>query len=110
MYPQGLTNFALFASNAEQVNICFCTEEDLFRGSVSHEVELDPLINQTGDVWHIAFESLDPSLLYTYRVFGSKEDGSATTAGLRYAPVRNHEHIKTDMKYICFAYDVISEE
>ena len=90
-----MTNFALFASNAERVNICFCKEEDLFRGSVSNEVELDPLINQTGDVWHIAFQSLDSDLLYTYRVFGSKEDGSAASAGLRYAPVRCYEQKAT---------------
>lgn len=95
-----MTNFALFASNAERVNICFCTEEDLLRGSVSHEVELDPLINQTGDVWHIAFQSLDSNLLYTYRVFGSKEDGSASAAGLRYAPVRCSEHKLIETKHI----------
>jgi glycogen operon protein len=34
------------------------------------EIELDPRINKTGDVWHIFVHDLPPDLLYGYRVDG----------------------------------------
>ena len=61
---QGATNFALFSANAGSVALCLFTETDLRAGRVTHEVPLDPLLNRTGDVWHIALPDLDPSLLY----------------------------------------------
>lgn len=61
---QGATNFALFSANAGSVALCLFTEADLRAGRATHEVLLDPLLNRTGDVWHIALPDLDPSLLY----------------------------------------------
>ena len=61
---QGATNFALFSSNAGSVALCLFTEADLRAGRTTHEVPLDPLLNRTGDVWHVALPDLDPSLLY----------------------------------------------
>lgn len=61
---QGATNFALFSANAGSVALCLFTEADLRAGRTTHEVPLDPLLNRTGDVWHVALPDLDPSLLY----------------------------------------------
>ena len=71
--PQGATNFALFSSNAWEVWLCLFTEADLREGRVSHEILLDPQENRTGDVWHIGLPSLDPSLLYAYRLDGPSQ-------------------------------------
>ena len=68
VYPpwpaQGATNFALFSANAGSVSLCLFTEADLRAGRVTHEVQLDALLNRTGDVWHVALPDVDPSLLY----------------------------------------------
>ena len=61
---QGATNFALYASNASAVALCLFTEEDLQQGRTSYEIQLDPVLNKTGDTWHIALPSLDSTLLY----------------------------------------------
>jgi isoamylase len=44
---------------------------------VTAEVPLNPIINRTGDVWHILLPALSKDLLYGWRVGGpfSPEDG-----------------------------------
>lgn len=61
---QNATNFALQTAGATSVSLCLFTEQDLQHGKVSLELELHPLHNKTGDVWHIALPGLDGSLLY----------------------------------------------
>lgn len=61
---QGVTNFALFSANARSVALCLFTEADLRAGRTTYDVQLDPALNRTGDVWHIALPELDGSLLY----------------------------------------------
>ena len=46
------------------MSLCLFTEADLQQGRVTHEVQLDPGLNRTGDVWHILLPQLDASLLY----------------------------------------------
>ena len=46
------------------MSVCLFTEADLQKGLVTNEVQLDPLRNRTGDVWHAFIPDLDDSLLY----------------------------------------------
>ena len=62
--PQDAINFAVFSSAATTVTLCLFTEGDLQLGRVTHEVELSPNLNRTGDIWHIMLPRLDTSLLY----------------------------------------------
>ncbi|KAK9843453.1 hypothetical protein WJX81_003335 [Elliptochloris bilobata] len=82
----GTTNFALFSTNARSVVLCLFTEGDLRAGRTTHEVQLDPLLNRTGDVWHVALPDLDSSLLYGYRMGGLHQgrDKGAAAAGQRF--------------------------
>jgi isoamylase len=38
-------------------------------GRPTHEVALDPVLNRSGDTWHIALPQLDAGLLYGARVY-----------------------------------------
>ena len=60
-------NFALFSRNSESVTLVFFESS---KASIYTEIELDPAINRTGDVWHIMVHDLDPNLRYGYRVQG----------------------------------------
>lgn len=80
-YLQGATNFALFSANATGVTLCLFTENDLVNGKVTHQLDLSPKHNRTGDVWHVALPDLDATLMYGYVVKGDKSDGHTRTAG-----------------------------
>lgn len=84
-------NFALFSSNATSVSLCLYTEEDIINGKVSYEITLDEAVHRTGDVWHVAFQDLEASFLYGYRIGGPQNDGSFFRAGLEFSPVRWNE-------------------
>jgi len=84
---QGLTNFAIFSGNATKVSLCLYSEEDLMAGKTTIEIPLDEDTNRTGDVWHIALQQLDSSMLYAYRVYGVEDDRSHLTAGLSFDSV-----------------------
>ncbi|XP_008799133.2 isoamylase 2, chloroplastic [Phoenix dactylifera] len=71
----GAVNFSLFSRNAEGVVLC------LFDGKTrepSLEMDLDPYVNRTGDIWHVSMESMGNFVSYGYRCKGSglwdKED------------------------------------
>ncbi len=60
-------NFAIFSRNAQKISIL------LFKSGIKDkwaEVELDPLVNRTGDVWHILICNLDKNLRYGFRIEG----------------------------------------
>ncbi|KAG1678800.1 hypothetical protein FOA52_012840 [Chlamydomonas sp. UWO 241] len=78
------TNFAVMSSSASGVSLCLFTEADLQAGRVTAEVELNPVANRTGDVWHCALPGLSPDLLYGYRVSGPHQSGYADSPGQRY--------------------------
>lgn len=61
-------NFAVFSSTAVSITLCLFTEEDLQAEKVSAEIPLHPVINCTGDVWHVHLPELDEGLLYAFRV------------------------------------------
>ena len=65
-------NFALFSREATAVSLIFFASGE---GPALAEVELNPEINRTGDIWHILVHDLDPRLRYGYRVNGPWDPG-----------------------------------
>ncbi|KAJ0691771.1 putative isoamylase [Helianthus annuus] len=63
-------NFALFSRNAKSVILC------LFDDSSSEEpvleIDLDPYVNRSGDIWHVSMDNAMNFVSYGYRV---KNDG-----------------------------------
>ncbi|KAF5762923.1 putative isoamylase [Helianthus annuus] len=66
----GSLNFALFSRNAKSVILC------LFDDSSSEEpvieIDLDPYVNRSGDIWHVSMDNAMNFVSYGYRV---KNDG-----------------------------------
>ena len=61
-------NFAIFSRHAERVRLeLFTRPED---EASSRSIELDPVQNRTGDVWHIWIRGISPGQLYAYRMDG----------------------------------------
>jgi glycogen operon protein len=63
----GGVNFAIFSRHARNVTLV------LFREGQTQplaEIPLDPVINKTGDVWHILVKGLPAEVLYGYRMDG----------------------------------------
>jgi glycogen operon protein len=108
-YPLGATiinnrgvNFGLFSRNATGVELVFFNSpEDIVP---SHKFKLDPVINKTGDIWHIYIHNTGHGQLYGYRVYGP------------YKPVEghlfNHNKLLTDpyAKVVAGTYDWEKEE
>ncbi|MGH8277307.1 MAG: glycogen debranching enzyme, partial [Steroidobacteraceae bacterium] len=71
-------NFALFSRHARRVRL------ELFASCLdatpARSLDLDPVRNRTGDVWHVWIKGITPGQLYAYRVDGAYEPG----AGHRY--------------------------
>jgi glycogen operon protein len=66
-------NFALFSRHARRVRLeLFANSRD---ATPAHSIELDPLHNRTGDVWHVWIRGIAPGQLYAYRVDGPYEPG-----------------------------------
>ncbi|HVW69397.1 MAG TPA: glycogen debranching protein GlgX [Steroidobacteraceae bacterium] len=64
----GGVNFALFSHDATRVRLeLFGAAADSIPQRV---IELDPVRNRTGDVWHVWVQGLKPGQLYAYRVDG----------------------------------------
>jgi isoamylase len=64
----GGVNFALFSRDGTRVRLeFFSAAED---SSPSRVVDLDPVHNRTGDIWHVWVRGIRPGQLYAYRVDG----------------------------------------
>ncbi|MEJ0000432.1 MAG: glycogen debranching protein GlgX [Verrucomicrobiota bacterium] len=74
----GGVNFALFSRHATRVRLEFFDRPE--DGRPARVLELDPLRNRTGDVWHIWVQGVRRGQLYAYRVGGDY----APREGLRY--------------------------
>ncbi|KAG1371004.1 isoamylase 2, chloroplastic [Cocos nucifera] len=64
----GAINFSVFSRSAEGVVLC------LFDGRTSEpalEIDLDPYVNRTGDIWHVLVENIGNYAGYGYRCKGS---------------------------------------
>ena len=74
-HPLGATwtgesvNFSVFSRHAERIELCV---HDLDSGAESSR---HPLLNRTGDVWHVELpaDAASPGSLYAYRVHGPFE-------------------------------------
>ena len=65
--PKGV-NFSLYSRDATNVSlVLFNSENDVSPASV---VNLDPVVNRTGDIWHILIEGIGAGALYLYKVDG----------------------------------------
>lgn len=60
-------NFAIAAKEAQQLFLCLFNENNLEKPF--KEIALDPILNKTGDVWHIHVKELAPFTIYGYRLF-----------------------------------------
>lgn len=62
-------NFSVFSRNGTSVII------DIFENPGDSEpcfsYTFDPVVNRTGDIWHVCLEGLQPGALYLYRVDGA---------------------------------------
>ena len=65
--PDGV-NFSIYSKDATKVVLCLFEKED--DKKPAQEIELDPAVNKTGNIWHIFLEGLKPGALYLYRVDG----------------------------------------
>ena len=69
----GGVNFSLFSRHATRVRLeLFDKDTDAIPVKV---VDLDPIRNRTGDVWHVWVEGIRPGQLYGYRVDGPYQPG-----------------------------------
>ena len=64
--PTGV-NFALFSRHAERVHLVLFDSKS---PEPIAEIPIDPQLNKTGDVWHMAVRDLPLDTLYGYRLFG----------------------------------------
>ncbi|KAJ0979635.1 hypothetical protein J5N97_015109 [Dioscorea zingiberensis] len=75
-----LVNFSLFSRSAEGVVLC------LYDGSTNQpalEIDLDPYVNRTGDIWHISMERTKEYVSYGYRCKGSVQLDSGSRFHMR---------------------------
>lgn len=75
-------NFAIHSAAATSISLCLFTQSDMQRGQVTVEIPFHPVLNRTGDVWHIFLSDVVDGLLYGYQVDGPFSPNS----GLRYNP------------------------
>ena len=61
-------NFAFFSRHASRVRLELFDHAD--DATAARVIDLDPVRNRTGDVWHVWVEGIRPGQLYAYRVDG----------------------------------------
>ncbi|GLU10532.1 hypothetical protein SLE2022_273260 [Rubroshorea leprosula] len=73
----GGVNFAIYSANAVSASLCLVSLSDLQKESVTEQIPLDPLMNKTGDVWHVFLKGDFKDMLYGYKFDGkfSPEEG-----------------------------------
>ncbi len=67
-YHRDYTQFALFSRHAEEVSLLLF--ENANDSQAELVIKLDPQINKTGDVWHVAVYGVEPKHYYAYQVNG----------------------------------------
>uniref|UniRef100_A0A5B7BBD7 Glycosyl hydrolase family 13 catalytic domain-containing protein n=1 Tax=Davidia involucrata TaxID=16924 RepID=A0A5B7BBD7_DAVIN len=68
----GSVNFALFSRSAESVVLCLY--DDTTADKPSLEIDLDPYVNRSGDIWHVSMDSALPFVSYGYRCKGGVQE------------------------------------
>ena len=69
--PEGY-NLALVSGYAAEVIVAFFNLEK----KLLFNIKLDPLINKTGDVWHITLEAPKDAVYYAYQIKGKRGGGA----------------------------------
>ncbi|CAI9096650.1 OLC1v1032843C1 [Oldenlandia corymbosa var. corymbosa] len=64
-YSAGHLNLALFSRSAERVILCLY--DSLKTDKPALEIDLDPYVNKSGDIWHVAVDGTTPFVKYGYR-------------------------------------------
>lgn len=72
-FADGSINFALFSRNAEHVFLCLYDDNASEKPAL--EIELDPYVNRTGDIWHASIDGARPFVSYGYRCKGATSNG-----------------------------------
>ncbi|KAL9331748.1 hypothetical protein ACSQ67_001358 [Phaseolus vulgaris] len=94
--PDGSVNFAIFSRHAESVVLCLYDEKGVEKPAL--EVDLDPYVNRSGDIWHVSFESVKNFVSYGYRCRGGvhKQNNGDSSAELvvldPYAKIVGHSY------------------
>ncbi|KAL7585085.1 hypothetical protein Lser_V15G41668 [Lactuca serriola] len=70
----GSINFALFSRNAKSVVLCLF--ENKSKENPALEIDLDPYVNRSGDIWHASMDSDMNFVSYGYRIRNSGQDES----------------------------------
>lgn len=74
--PDGSMNFSLFSRSAERVVLCLY--DKTMNAEPALEIDLDPYVNRTGDIWHASINSAIPLVSYGYRCqSGTKREGDS---------------------------------
>ncbi|KAK4424445.1 Isoamylase 2, chloroplastic [Sesamum alatum] len=68
----GSINFAFFSRSAERVVLCLYTDETVEKPAL--EIDLDPYVNRSGDIWHASIDSSMPFVSYGYRCRSATDD------------------------------------
>nr|CAB3461578.1 unnamed protein product [Digitaria exilis] len=63
----GAANFAVYSKSAKGVVLCLFDGRDAGGHKPALEIELDPYVNRTGDVWHVSLESVEGYASYGFR-------------------------------------------
>lgn len=66
--PDGSVNFAIFSRHAEGVVLCLYDGSGVEKPVL--ELDLDPYVNRSGDIWHVSVESAKGFVSYGYRCRG----------------------------------------
>ncbi|KAJ4727523.1 putative Isoamylase [Melia azedarach] len=69
----GSMNFALFSKSAESVVLCLYNDTAADKPAL--EIDLDPYVNRSGDVWHATIETAWNFVSYGYRFKGTISQG-----------------------------------
>lgn len=72
--PDGFINFALFSRNAKSVVLCLF--DDSSKEEPALEIDLDPYVNRSGDIWHASMDIAMNFVSYGYRCRNGAHDKS----------------------------------
>lgn len=70
LFHEGI-NFSIVSVHASRLSLCLFSPSN--RHLPEQEIPLDPIINKTGNVWHIFLSEVPKGYLYAYRVNEGKE-------------------------------------
>lgn len=83
---QGACNFALYSCSASTVSLVLFSNADLMAGRPTAEIQLDHMLNRTGNIWHIAVPGIPVNYLYgapPRGLFGSCRSAQRSSLGRR---------------------------